>query len=212
MLFTLIMGLNLQAQMTTMDSVSYALGILVSKNLKNSGFETINADQFSKGVKEAFANTSKMTEEQAGKLYGAYTQEVQKKKGAANGEAGKKFLADNAKRKGVITTASGLQYEIMNPGTGAKPALTDEVTVHYHGTLINGKVFDSSVERKEPATFPLNGVIQGWQEGVQLMPTGAKYKFFIPSNLAYGERGAGAEIGPDSALVFEVELISIKAK
>jgi FKBP-type peptidyl-prolyl cis-trans isomerase FklB len=212
MLFVSIMGLSVQAQKTTIDSVSYALGILVSKNLKNSGFETISSDEFARAVKESFANTAKMTEEDAGKLYGAYTAAVAKKKGAANGEVGKKFLAENAKKKGITTTASGLQYEVLIPGSGAKPKLTDEVTVHYHGTLLNGKVFDSSVDRKEPATFPLNGVIQGWQEGVQLMPTGAKYKFYIPSNLAYGERGAGGDIGPDSALIFEVELISIKAK
>lgn len=128
-----------------------------------------------------------------------------------NMSAGQAFLEANGKKEGVKTTASGLQYEVIKPGDGPKPKATDEVTVHYHGTLIDGKVFDSSVDRGEPTSFPLNRVIPGWTEGVQLMPKGAKYKFFIPYDLAYGERGAGADIKPYSALVFEVELLEIKA-
>ena len=120
-----------------------------------------------------------------------------------------KFLEENAKKEGVVTTASGLQYIVMTKGDGAMPKETDNVTVHYHGTLLDGTVFDSSVERGQPATFPLNGVIKGWTEGVQLMNVGSKFRFFIPSDLAYGERGAGGAIGPNATLIFEVELISI---
>lgn len=128
---------------------------------------------------------------------------------AENLAAGEKFLADNAKNAGVVTTASGLQYLVFNEGTGATPKATDNVTVHYKGTTIDGKEFDSSYSRGEPATFPLNGVIPGWTEGVQLMKEGAKYRFFIPSKLAYGERGAGRAIGPNAALIFDVELIKV---
>lgn len=126
-----------------------------------------------------------------------------------NKAAGEKFLADNAKNAGVIATASGLQYLVFNEGTGASPKATDNVTVHYKGTTIDGKEFDSSYSRGEPATFPLNRVIAGWTEGLQLMKEGAKYRFFIPSNLAYGERGAGRDIGPNSTLIFDVELLKV---
>jgi len=128
---------------------------------------------------------------------------------AENKAAGEKFLADNAKNTGVVTTASGLQYLVFTEGAGAQPKATDDVTVHYKGTTIDGKEFDSSYGRGEPATFPLNRVIAGWTEGVQLMKEGAKYRFFIPSNLAYGERGAGRDIGPNAALIFDVELIKV---
>ncbi|WKJ90132.1 FKBP-type peptidyl-prolyl cis-trans isomerase [Methylomonas montana] len=128
---------------------------------------------------------------------------------AENKAAGEKFLADNAKNAGVIATASGLQYLVFNEGTGAAPKATDNVTVHYKGTTIDGKEFDSSYGRGAPATFPLNRVIAGWTEGLQLMKEGAKYRFFIPSNLAYGERGAGRDIGPNAALIFDVELIKV---
>ncbi len=129
-----------------------------------------------------------------------------------NASEGEKFLADNGRRKGVTTTASGLQYEVLKAAEGAKPTATDSVSVHYHGTLVSGKVFDSSVERGEPATFPVNGVIPGWTEALQLMPVGSKWKLFIPAKLAYGERGAGQDIGPNSTLVFEVELLKIEPK
>ena len=128
---------------------------------------------------------------------------------AENKAAGEKFLAANGQVAGVVTTASGLQYQVFTEGTGASPKATDNVTVHYKGTTIDGKEFDSSYSRGEPATFPLNRVIAGWTEGVQLMKEGAKYRFFIPSNLAYGERGAGRDIGPNAALIFDVELIKI---
>ena len=128
---------------------------------------------------------------------------------AENKAAGEKFLADNAKNAGVITTASGMQYVVFTEGTGASPKATDNVTVHYKGTTIDGKEFDSSYGRGAPATFPLNRVIAGWTEGLQLMKEGAKYRFFIPSNLAYGERGAGGDIGPNATLIFDVELIKV---
>ncbi len=137
----------------------------------------------------------------------------QKKKAAdANAEAGKKFLEENAKKDGIQVTASGLQYQVIQEGAGDHPAATDTVKVHYEGTLLSGQIFDSSIKRGEPVEFPLNQVIPGWTEGVQLMTPGAKYRFYIPSNLAYGERGAGEMIGPNSTLIFDVELIEIKKK
>ena len=130
-------------------------------------------------------------------------------KGKVHKEAGEKFLAENAKKAGIVTLPSGLQYEVLNEGTGRKPKATDQVRCHYEGTLIDGTVFDSSYRRGEPAVFPLNGVIAGWTEGVQLMSEGAKYRFYIPFNLAYGANGAGASIPPYAALIFDVELIAV---
>jgi len=138
-----------------------------------------------------------------------YMQGKAERAGAENKTKGEAFLAENGKRAEVKTLESGLQYEVITEGTGAKPAATDKVTVHYHGTLIDGTVFDSSVDRGQPASFPVNGVIPGWVEALQLMPTGSKWKLFIPSDLAYGPRGAGGDIGPNATLVFDVELISI---
>jgi FKBP-type peptidyl-prolyl cis-trans isomerase FklB len=135
---------------------------------------------------------------------------LQEKKYEANIKAGKDFLEANGKKDGVITLASGLQYEVINEGNGAKPGLTSTVTTHYHGTLIDGTVFDSSVQRGTPASFPVNGVIAGWTEALQLMPLGSKWRLFVPSNLAYGAQGAGQQIGPHTTLIFEVELLDIK--
>ena len=132
--------------------------------------------------------------------------------GAGNKAKGEAFLAENAKKEGITVTASGLQYEVLTQGSGKKPAATDTVKVHYQGTLLDGTEFDSSYKRGQPISFPLNGVIKGWTEGVALMPVGSKYKFYIPSDLAYGERGAGAKIGPNSALIFTVELLAIENK
>jgi FKBP-type peptidyl-prolyl cis-trans isomerase FklB len=212
LLIASITSMSVQAQKSTLDSVSYALGILVAKNLKAGGFDKLNTAEFARGIDESLGNTCKMTDDQATQVYGRYTKELAERKKVENDGIGLKFLAENKKKKGVTTTTSGLQYEVIKEGTGPKPALTDEVTTHYHGTLISGKVFDSSVDRKEPASFPLNGVIKGWQEGLQLMNTGSKYRFYVPSELAYGDRGAGADIGPGTTLIFEVELISIKGK
>jgi FKBP-type peptidyl-prolyl cis-trans isomerase FklB len=192
-----------------MDSVSYSLGVLFAQNFKNGEKVDIDATAMSKGFSDAVNGKETIDAAKANQIFSTFMQAASQKKFAGNIEAGKKFLAENGKRAGVTTTASGLQYEIMKAGTGAKPLATDKVTVHYHGTLLNGKVFDSSVNRGQTIDFPVNGVIQGWQEALQLMPLGSKWKVFIPSNLAYGERGAGADIGPHEALIFEVELFKI---
>lgn len=203
-------SLNAQNNSQPMDNFSYSVGVLIAKSLKDQGIDNINMDEFLKGLKDQMNGTPTCSVEQATQSYTTGMQEVSLKKNSGNKTAGEKFLTDNKAKPGIVTTASGLQYQVMNMGTGAKPGPTSKVKVHYHGTLIDGKVFDSSVERGEPISFPLNGVIPGWTEGVQLMPVGSKFKFFIPYNLAYGERGAGAEIKPFSALIFEVELLAIE--
>ena len=192
-----------------MDTVSYSLGVLFAQNFKNGEKINIDANAMAKGFQDAIAGTEAIKVEQANQLFSQYMAEASKSKFTATVEAGKKFLDENAKRPGVKVTASGLQYEVMVDGTGVIPKATDKVTTHYHGTLLNGKVFDSSVQRGQPIDFPVNGVIQGWQEALQLMKTGSKWKLFVPYNLAYGERGAGADIGPYETLIFEVELLKV---
>ena len=192
-----------------MDSVSYSLGVLFAQNFKNGAAVDLDATSMAKGFAEAMKGTEVINAQTANQIFSKFMQEASQSKYKGTVEAGKKFLDENGKRTGVKTTASGLQYEVMTEGTGAKPKATDKVTVHYHGTLLNGKVFDSSVQRGQTIDFPVNGVIQGWQEALQLMPVGSKYKLFIPSNLAYGERGAGGDIGPFETLIFEVELFKI---
>lgn len=195
---------------TQMDSVSYSLGVSVANNLKSSGFETIESSAISEAFNDVFSeNDVKISEEDANALIQDYFMELSQKKSQEATNKGQAFLDENATKDGVVTTASGLQYQVLTEGQGAKPVASDEVTVHYHGTLIDGTVFDSSVDRGQPATFPVGGVIQGWVEALQLMNVGSKYKLFIPSNLAYGERGAGGSIGPNETLIFEVELLSI---
>ena len=195
---------------TEMEKVSYSLGVNVAKSVKSQGLESIDSDAIAKAFKDVFeGNTLEISEEEANIVLQDYFGKLANEKQKVNVEAGQKFLDENAKRDGVVTTATGLQYEVLKEGSGDSPKETDNVTVHYHGTLIDGTVFDSSVDRGQPATFPVNGVIPGWVEALQLMNAGAKYKLFIPSNLAYGERGAGGAIGPNATLVFEVELISI---
>ncbi len=194
----------------TMTKVSYALGMNIVANLKQQGLDTLDEAAFAEGIKAALAGDSTLvSEEESNQILQAYFAGLQEEKSKMAAKDGEAFLAENAKREGVTVTASGLQYEVMTAGEGAKPLATDQVTVHYTGTTIEGKVFDSSVERGQPATFGLNQVIAGWTEGVQLMSVGAKYKFYIPYQLAYGERGAGADIAPYAALIFEVELIKI---
>jgi len=194
-----------------MNKISYALGMNLAQNLKASGIETIEYAEFTKGLEAAFeGKDTDMSAEEANQLLQEFFGALQAKQHEATIQAGKDFLAENAKKEGVVTLESGLQYEIITEGNGAKPAATDQVECHYHGTLIDGNVFDSSVERGEPAVFPVNGVIQGWVEALQLMPVGSKWRLFIPSDLAYGERGAGQHIGPHTTLVFEVELLAIK--
>lgn len=192
-----------------MDSVSYSLGVLFAQNFKNGEAVNIDAASMAKGFDEAMKGKEVINAQTANQIFSKFMQEAGQRKYLGTIEAGKKFLDENGKRPGVKTTASGLQYEVMTEGTGVMPKATDKVTVHYHGTLLNGKVFDSSVQRGQTIDFPVNGVIQGWQEALQLMKVGSKYKLFIPYNLAYGERGAGGDIGPYETLVFEVELFKI---
>lgn len=203
----------LQAQNlnTQMDSLSYSVGILVAQNLKSQGLDAVDAKQLSEGISDVLnGNDLKVSQEEANTILRDYMMAAQARLIEVNKEAGIKFLEANASRKEVVTLSSGLQYEILTPGKGPRPNETDEVTVHYQGMLIDGTVFDSSVSRGEPATFPVNGVIQGWIEALQLMPVGSKWKLYIPSELAYGERGAGNDIAPYSTLIFEVELLKIK--
>ena len=193
----------LKAQ-STMDTVSYSLGVLMAQNLKKQGFEKVDVVSLARAISDVVEGKKLAVDQTtANKI----VKEYQRKKLAAVGES---FLAENGKREGVFTTASGLQYEILKQGEGPKPGATQKVSVHYHGTLVDGTVFDSSVERGRPASFGLNQVIKGWTEGLQLMNVGSKYKFYIPYQLGYGERGAGGQIGPYSALIFEVELLEIK--
>ncbi len=205
------LSLNAQILETEMEKVSYSLGVSVANSVKAQGLQSIDAKAVGKAFEDVFEGKELViSEEEANVILQEYFQKLANKALEENQAAGKEFLLENAKRDGVVTTASGLQYEVLAQGSGASPKATDEVTVHYHGTLTDGRVFDSSVERGQPATFPVNGVIPGWIEALQLMNVGSKYKLFIPSDLAYGERGAGQMIGPNSTLIFEVELISIK--
>jgi len=196
-----------------MDKLSYAWGLAMGKQLQAMGVKDLNADDFKDAVKAAFENAEPaISVEEAQKLINEYLEDLAKKAEAAAREAGEKFLAENKKNAEVKETASGLQYVVEKEGTGAQPTAEDEVTVHYTGKLLDGTVFDSSVNRGEPATFPLNRVIPGWTEGVQLMKEGAKYTFFIPSDLAYGAQGVPQVIPPHSTLIFDVELIKVNKK
>ena len=196
-----------------MDKLSYAWGLAMGSQLKAMGVKELNSESFKDGVKVAFdGGTPEISTEEAQKLINDYLQELEAKATAAAKEAGNKFLEENAKKEGVKVTSTGLQYRVIKEGTGAQPTATDEVTIHYTGKLLDGTVFDSSVNRGEPATFPLNRVIPGWTEGVQLMKEGAKYEFYIPSDLAYGPNGVPNAIPPHATLIFEVELISIGKK
>ncbi|MCB0519447.1 MAG: FKBP-type peptidyl-prolyl cis-trans isomerase [Lewinellaceae bacterium] len=196
---------------TYKDSLSYAIGILWGQNIKQQGLTDINSDKVGQAISDVVNGKQEMldikTANQMVKDHLNQQKEMQKQKNEAEGKA---FLTKNADRKGVITLPSGLQYEVLKDGTGPIPTASDKVTVHYEGTLINGTVFDSSIQRGEPATFPVTGVIKGWVEALQLMKVGSKWKLFIPSDLAYGERGAGGQIGPYATLIFEVELLGIE--
>ena len=193
-----------------MNKVSYALGLSIGQNFRASGFEEINLEDFLSGVRDVLEEGElKMTYEEAKVVINEYFQEVRRKAVEQNQAAGEEFLKINGLKKGVVTLPSGLQYEILREGDGPKPSLTDSVECHYHGTLINGQVFDSSMDRGQTATFPLQGVIKGWTEILQLMPVGSKWKVTIPADLAYGDRGAGEMIQPGSTLIFIIELIAI---
>ena len=191
------------------DSVSYSLGVNNGENIKTQ-FEDIKIDNFLTGLKEVIDGTEpKINNDQALMVIQNYFTKKQSAMSEEKIDEGRKFLEENSKKEGVITLASGLQYEVITNGSGDKPKLEDNVTTHYHGTLIDGTVFDSSVDRGEPASFPVGGVIKGWTEALQLMSVGSKWKLYVPYDLAYGERGAGPQIGPYSTLIFEVELLSI---
>lgn len=193
-----------------MDKISYALGLSIGNNFITSGIKKVNLEVFLKGMKDVMEGaTPEMSYDEAKDVMNDYFSKLQDERLDLNLKAGEEFLAINKNRPGVVTLPSGLQYEILKEGNGPKPSATDQVKCHYHGTLIDGTVFDSSVERGQPATFGVNQVIPGWVEALQLMPTGSKWKLFIPSNLAYGKSGAGQTIEPNSTLVFEVEILEI---
>tara|TARA_B100000214_G_scaffold359780_1_gene321543 strand:- start:1208 stop:1879 length:672 start_codon:yes stop_codon:yes gene_type:complete len=195
---------------TEMEKVSYSLGVNMASSIKSQGMESIDANSVKKAFTDVFeGNELDISEEESMKVLQDYFGKLQAEKSAKANEAGATYLAENGKKEEVITTASGLQYEVLNSGSGPKPTTTDKVTVHYHGTLIDGTVFDSSVDRGEPATFGVNQVIKGWTEALQLMSVGDKWKLTIPAELAYGDQGAGGVISPGSTLIFEVELLNI---
>jgi len=198
---------------STLDSASYAFGMSMAASLKSGGLKSLNYELLMKGLKAEFAGEKTLlSQESAQKAIGNTFKTVSQAKFSSNITEGKKFLENNKKTPGVQTTASGLQYLVLTAGDGIKPKETDSVLVHYKGTLLNGKQFDSSYDRGEPITLTLDRVIPGWTEGMQLMSKGAKYKFFIPYNLAYGERGAGQDIPPYSTLIFEIELLKVNGK
>lgn len=193
-----------------MENISYALGLVIGHNLKDMNVSNLNEAEFAQAVGDVIAGRpTALTDDEAKQIVSNFLAQQQAEAASKARGEGEKFLAENAKKPGVTVLPSGLQYEVITEGSGRKPKATDNVECHYEGRLIDGTVFDSSYRRGEPATFPLNGVIAGWTEGVQLMAEGSKFRFFIPYNLAYGERGAGASIPPYAALVFDVELIKV---
>lgn len=200
-----------------MDKVSYALGLGIGRQLSQMGADNLDIDDFAKAIKDILAGKKpEIDDAEAQTLVKDFFEKQEAKQRAAAAEKfketkekGEAYLAENAKKEGVVTLPSGLQYQVIKDGNGRRPKATDKVKCHYEGMLVDGTLFDSSIQRGEPATFPLNGVIKGWTEGLQLMQEGAKYRFFIPYHLGYGENGAGASIPPFAALVFDVELIEV---
>lgn len=193
-----------------MDKVSYALGLSIGNNFRNSGIARLEVEDFMRGLNDVLTEAEPaITYDEAKQVINDYFVELQKEKLEINKKAGEEFLNINRHKAGVVELPSGLQYQVLKKGAGAKPTAADRVKCHYHGTLINGTVFDSSVQRGEPAVFGVSQVIPGWVEALQLMEVGSKWRLFIPSELAYGERGAGEAIEPNSTLVFDVELLDI---
>ena len=212
--FSLLMfasSIMLAQKLTTKnDSIQYSLGYQAAMDLKVKGIDSVDSSLFVMGLLQTLDKESMLTKEEVNENLISYLTKIQKEKKLKVKKEGEMFLADNAKKDGVTTTESGLQYLVISKGDGTvSPLPTDKVLTHYHGTLIDGTVFDSSVDRGEPISFGLNQVIKGWTEGLQLMHEGDKFRFFIPSNLAYGERGAGNVIPPGAALIFDVELLKI---
>lgn len=211
LVFSFTMSLRAQTLKDSRDSLSYSLGILIGENLQQGGYDDIDLDLFMQALRASLTNQPTLLPVSACEQYiqqGA--NKMKMKQFEANRLAGEQFLEKNKERKEVITLDNGLQYEILKSGDGPKPKLSDEVIVHYHGTLVDGTVFDSSVERGESISFPLKGVIKGWTEILQLMPVGSKWRVYIPYELAYGDRPAGPTIKPYSALIFEIDLLGIK--
>ena len=193
-----------------MDKLSYALGLSMGHNFLGSGIKSLNVEDFAKGVEAVYKQEKpEISFDEAKKIINEFFSNLQDEIAETNKQAGKEFLAENAKRSGVVVLPSGLQYEVLAEGKGRKPKVTDKVQCHYHGTLIDGQVFDSSIQRGTPAVFGVNQVIPGWGEALQLMPEGSRWKLYIPSDLAYGEQGAGGSIPANATLIFEVELIKI---
>ena len=193
-----------------MDKLSYALGLSMGNNFKSSGIQTLSVTDFANGVKAVYEGEKpEMTYDEAKQVINDFFTQMQREVNDRNRAEGEAFLAENKKKSGVVVLPSGLQYEVLTEGKGKKPAATDRVQCHYHGTLINGEVFDSSIERGEPAVFGVSQVIPGWVEALQLMPEGSKWRLFIPSDLAYGDNGAGGKIAPNSTLIFDVELLKV---
>lgn len=193
-----------------MKKISYALGMSIANNILASGIKNLEIEEFSKAIKAVLeGNKTEIEQTEAQSLLNTYFDKLQKEQTSKLKEEGSKFLAENAKKEGVVTLPSGLQYKVITEGKGEKPTATQSVKCHYEGTLLNGQKFDSSYDRNEPATFGVNQVIKGWVEALQLMGVGSKWKLFIPSELAYGEQGAGQSIPPFSTLIFDVELLEI---
>ena len=193
-----------------MDKFSYAIGLGIGQNLLSMGAQGINVEDFAQAIADVLnRNETAISHNEAREIVNKYFAELEAKMNAENIEKGKAFLAENAKKEGVVTLPSGLQYEVITEGNGKKPSATDRVKCHYEGTLIDGTLFDSSIKRGQPAVFGVNQVIQGWVEALQLMTEGSKWRLFIPSDLGYGAQGAGEMIPPHSTLVFEVELIEV---
>lgn len=194
-----------------MDKISYAIGMSMASNLMNSGLRNIEVESFVKAFTEVMNNeNTSMSPDEANQTLQEYFSKQQEDMLNKNLEIGAAFLEENSKKENVVSLPSGLQYEIITEGNGPKPKATESVKCHYHGTLLDGTVFDSSVQRGQPAVFGVNQVIKGWVEALQLMSVGSKWKLFIPSNLAYGSQGAGSSIEPNSTLIFEVELLGIE--
>ena len=193
-----------------MDKFSYAIGLGIGQNLSSMGIQGLAVDDFAQAIRDVLeGNQTAISHNEAREIVNKYFEELEAKMSAVAIEQGKAFLEENKKRPGIVTLPSGLQYEVINEGTGKKPKATDQVRCHYEGTLVDGTLFDSSIQRGEPAVFGVNQVIPGWVEALQLMSEGAKWKLYIPSDLGYGARGAGEMIPPHSTLVFEVELLEV---